>query len=486
MLPTLMRRTRSSLACLLPRSSETRRTLLWGVLAGIAALGSWGCERGAEPVRQAARPNVILVVIDTLGAEHLGCQGVGLDLSPHIDGLAAGGRRFARGYSTAPWTKPSVASIFTSKLPSRHGVQSVLNRLSADQETLAEDLQQAGYRTHGIISHVLIHEQHGYAQGFQGWDASPMSGHAGISDEKVSSRALEWLEDASRERDTPFFLFLHYFDPHYFYQDHPEFDLTGDYAGDLVGGMDIHDLRQERDALRPEDVAYLEALYHEEIAFTDLQIGRLLDGLERLGLADDTLVVLTADHGEEFMEHGWLGHTQTLYDELLHVPLILRWPGVIEPGVVEAPASTLDILPTLAELLGLPRDPRWAGESLVPWLRGTPPPERPRDLFAEVDFAPLGMVLADDDRQQAFLSSLMRGRWKLIHDRLRRSWELYDLESDPDELDNRIGHDPDLDEQLKNALLREEHFDFIPPTREDMPGPTEAELRELDALGYGR
>ncbi len=440
-----------------------------------------GCDPGrsdASPAGEA--PNVLLILVDTLGAQYVGCYGDRQACTPGIDALAAEGKRFERAYAAAPWTKPSVASLFTSRMPSVHGVRQLEDVLPGEATTLAELLQAQGFTTQATISHFLLRAEYGFDQGFGGFDDTSVAGHAGICAQRVTDAALGWLR---QHRDGRFFLFAHYFDPHYAYFDHPQFHLTGSYAGPLRSGMPIAEIRARRGQMSPADLEYLRSLYREETAFTDVHVGRLLAGLEELSLARRTLVVFTADHGEEFMEHGWVGHTRSLYDELLRVPLILRLPGRIAPGVVSEPASLLDVLPTVAELLGLEREPAWEGRSLVPALDGRP--ASARELFAEVSFRPQSEGDPQAAQKTAYKTALLDPRWKLVHDRISGAYELYDRRSDPGEQRDRWGEDRALDEALRTRLDQWEsaHRDSGAAPRRALD---EGEQEELEKLGYGR
>lgn len=444
-----------------------------------------GC--GVEDPAPLAGANVLLITVDTLGAKHLGAWGAPDGPSPRIDRLAAEGVRFETSRSTAPWTQPSVASIFTSRMPSRHGVTNLLDSLPGREQTLAEHLTAAGYSSHAVISHFLIGSEFGFDAGFDGgFDASSVAGHDGITSKNVTDRAIEVLE---AKGDAPLFLFVHYFDPHFLYQHHEAYDRTSSYAGNLTPGMPMWQLRDIRSRLTRPDLAYLIGLYHEEIAYTDHEIGRLLDRLDELGLAETTLVVLTADHGEEFMEHGWLGHTKNLFDDLVHVPLIVRYPGRISPAVVQRPVSSLDITPTILELvLGhrIAQDPTRPFEGLSlrrTLLAGEEPPARP--IYAEVSFdAPTG----DAERvaeKRAFLSCVVRGNHKLIHDRERDTFALYRLDRDPAEQRDIWPKHPAVAEELE-ALLRAFEATHTPDPDSHGNGASEEELERLRALGYLR
>jgi len=450
--------------------------------AVFALFATAGCGRGSGP-SASDEINVLLVVIDTAGAEHMGYELPDLGHTPNIDRLARDGVLFTRAYSPAPWTQPAVASLFTSRMPSRHGVLRLFDVLDEEHTTMAEWFEERGFRTAGVISHMLLESRYGYAQGFESWDATPVGGHDAITSHAVTDRAIRWLD--RHDRSAPFFLFVHYFDPHFAYWHHPEFRLTGDYRGPVRPGMGIWELREAREQLGPEDLRYLVALYREEIAYTDHHIGRLLDHLRRRQLDGETLVIVTADHGEEFMRHGWIGHTRTLYDELLRVPFVMRLPGGPEGRVVETPVSLLDVLPTLMALAGEPADPAAEGRSLLPWLGAKAPAPAARELRAEVSFASRPEDPAALSQKTAFKTAWLRPDLKLIHDLVEDRFELYDRSTDPEELRDLSGAHP-AEAELRAELLAWER------TREargvERPGlqPSPEELERLRALGYLR
>ena len=445
-----------------------------------------GACGGGSPSGEPAAANVVLVVVDTLGAGHLGAWGAETR-TPTVDRLAARGARFERAYSTAPWTKPSVASLLTGLMPSSHGVRKLNDRLADDVLTLAELAEQGGLRTHAVVSHTLLTPEHGYGQGFGSFDGSAISGHDGITSADVTDRALAYL-DTLPGGDERFFLFVHYFDPHYAYHHHAPFAHTGAYDGPVEPAMEIWSLRDRRDALGEEDLAYLRGLYREEVAFTDHHVGRLLRGLEERGLGDETLVVFTADHGEELMEHGWIGHTRTLYDELLRIPLVLSLPGVLPPRTVAEPVSLLDVTPTIAQLAGLPRRPEWEGVSLAPLLLEGRAVHADRPVFAEVTF---GRDLPAEERRNphagekfAHKTAVILNDAKLVHDEPSDSWELYDRSTDAGERRNLWEEGMEGTHPL-HVLLR-----AWEAGRGSRTGPSaeldDAALDELRKLGYVR
>jgi arylsulfatase A-like enzyme len=440
-----------------------------------AASGAW---RGPGEVP----PNVLLVVIDTLGADHVDGLPPDARATPELDRFAAGGVAFRRAYSTASWTQPAVASLMTSKMPSNHGVLRLLDSLPQDQRTLAEHFHARGYRTAAVVSHILVGRRFGGGKGFDAFDESPVGDHLKVTSDKVSDAAIRELTRLARER---FFLFVHYFDPHYVYNHHPAFDRTSWYKGPLRPAMDIWALLDSRPRLRAEDERYLLELYREEVAFTDAQLGRVFAALRTLGIERNTLVVVTADHGEEFNRHGWIGHTKNLYDDVLHVPLVVSFPGRLAARRIEAPVSLLDVAPTVLDLAGIAAVPGgFEGLSLADCAAGGRCPGQERELLAEVSF---GMQPDDPPRfaeKVAFKTALRVGDRKLIHDLLARRWELFDRAADPLELSNLAAAGRAEESKLRARLLAWEGARRAPRASGDIVRPGPEDIERLRALGY--
>ena len=433
--------------------------------------------RDAQPHRP---PNLVLLLVDSLRADHLGTYGGARPISPNVDALARAGARFDRAYVTAPWTQPSVASLLTGLHPSAHGFTEHGRILSRELETLPERLLAAGYRTEGIVSHRLLSQRYQFDQGFERYDAEHGQGHEYVSTNGVTELALEAIDRLALGTD-PFFLFVHYFDPHYRYHDHPSVDLAPSSAGRLNGERGMYALRQLLDSMTPEEVAFLEARYDEEIQVTDEGIGRLLDRLERAGVAHETLVVFTADHGEEFLAHGWLGHTRTLYEELIRVPLILRGPGVPAGRTIEGLVSQVSLAATLLELLGLadPEAPFARGsEGSFAHLLETDGPGA-ASVFAEVDF-----IDRKHQMKSVHLRAVVTDRWKHVHDLETGAEELFDLTADGNEQRDLSSAGGDVLGELRGEL--EDHLDALAgsaaPHAETQLSPED--LEELERLGY--
>jgi arylsulfatase A-like enzyme len=431
--------------------------------------------------------NVVLIVIDTLAAKHVGYIAGGESVTPAIDSLAARGVAFTGALAPAPWTQPSIGSLLTGRMPSAHGAIHLFDVLAPGPQYLPSFLSSRGFSTGLVVSHELLMRRFGWDQGFDFVDETAVGGHSAITSEKVTDTAIGFLRGHTKNR---FFLMAHYFDPHYVYNHHPSYDQTAWYRGTLRPAMGIWDLLDLRPKLTADDVRYIAGLYREEVHFTDAQVGRLLGELSRLGLENSTLVVLVADHGEEFMEHGWIGHTKHLYDEALRVPFVVSLPGRIDPRRVEGPVSLLDLFPTLSALSRQPAEnPAFAGVSLVPALLRGEQPDPERLLISEVSF---GLQPGDPPRyveKMAFKTAAMRRGHKVIHDIPSGRWELYERKDDPGEKRNLASTGGEEEQELRAALIAFEKArgDAASPNGSNSRTlPTPEEIEKLRALGYIR
>jgi len=317
------------------------------------------------------RFSVVWIVLDTVRADYLSCYGHDRPTTPRLDALAARGLRFERAISPASWTLPAVASMLTGLYAESHGVLHTEQRLGEEQLSIVEVLAGAGYTTGGVVSGTFTDSFWGFDQGFDEYDdlgmvvddaegggtsieAMEERAHRRVTSPEVTDKALDFLE---RNADRRFFLFAHYFDPHGDFVEHAGFS-------ERFGPRPAADARFGRFDPDPAETARLRGLYEGEIAFTDHHIGRLLARLEEAPFAGEVVVVVTSDHGEEFYERQWLGHGNSLFNELVRVPLILHVPGVA-PRVVEDPVTTVDLAPTLMELCAVGSE-FGQGSSLVP------------------------------------------------------------------------------------------------------------------------
>jgi len=336
------------------------RWALFALAPALAAAAGCGGDPFGDPAPAAepAPPNVMLIVVDTLRADHATPYGYGRETTPEIQRLVADrGAVVETAYAQAPWTLPSAASYLTGSWPGdllgAGGMASY--GIPEGATSLAEALSALGYATGGFIANPTLHEGNGFARGFDTFWSPPVEAaslllHA----DELSQRAIPWLVEHQRER---FFLYAHYLDPHDPY-DNP--DVAGgtspfypDYRG-AISGRDVHALHAGKVALAdPEDdVAHLTALYDSEIRYADRHVGRLLESLDPEVLAD-TLIVVTSDHGEELYERGGWKHGQTLYQEQIRVPLLVRWDGVVPAGSrLAGTAMLIDVVPTLLAAAG--------------------------------------------------------------------------------------------------------------------------------------
>ena len=417
------------------RPSTSARPLLVGaLLMGILACG--GTEE-AKPKSQseAQRPNVLLISLDSVRADILSCYGFeapfapGRASTPNLDRLAKEGARFERAYSSSSWTLPSHVALITGQPDLVHGVEMDSMGLSPQRPTLAEVLADGGYQTSGFYSGPYLDPRYGFGRGFDRYEAAygePLTraaeaervarqaverslaqgqdAGAAMQTHEQANRVLEQLSHRDRCSDTvtdraldalaqsspdqPWFLFAHYFDPHYDYVAPAELATAfdPDYQGQLDGANFLTDPRisvgdprprnpfRRRQVASPRDMQHLLSLYAAEVAWTDSQVGRLLDALEQRGELDRTLIIVVSDHGDEFFEHGHLGHRINLFEESVRVPMLLRYPPRIPAGrVVPGPAATYDTFATILEAAGVQAPPGTTAQNLFPLINGTGP-----------------------------------------------------------------------------------------------------------------
>ncbi len=378
-------------------------------------------------------PNVIVIGIDTLRADHvafLGPLANGRDTTPNLRQLAERGTVFTGAIAQAPWTMASFGSIFTGKYPFEHGAISKEGELRKSEVTLAEVLREAGYDTGAVVSHVFVSDNQGFSQGYDFFDKSNVKGEDDITSEGVTNCALGWLK---RKRTKPFFLFTHYFDPHYEYRDHPESTYADGYDGWLKKELQIQNVRHKRHWLADVEKKWLVDLYDEEIVHTDREIGRMLDHLAKTGADKNTWIVVVGDHGEEFFEHGWIGHSITLFDEVLHVPLLIVPPvGGAHEKIIDEQVETRSVFATALDAAGVKWDVHNLGPSLLSFVNGAKKDATERERIAySCVWTPDAKV---DTGLRAQIFSLRTPRWKLIWDQARGVKELFDLQKDPGEL----------------------------------------------------
>src|SRR5437870_3655267 len=326
-----------------PERPRGRRWVLIGAVVVLAAAAAWWAAH-----RRAAGPNLLLVTIDTLRADHVGVYGAANARTPTLDTLAARGVRFEHAQSPVPLTGPSHATILTGLYPPVHGVRdNIVFPLDARHQTLATRLKAAGYRTAAFVGAYPVAAAFGFRQGFdtfsENFNESPVPG-AGAQRpaNEVVDDALGWLAGPG---PGPFFVWMHLYDPH------APYDPPEPYRTDFAG-----------------------RLYDGEIAFADAQLGRLFAWLRSSGHEEDTVVAVLADHGESLGEHGELTHAVLIYEATLHVPFLLAGPGVPRGTTLPARVTTVDVAPTLLRLLGREPTAEMTGRDLRAAFRGQPLP----------------------------------------------------------------------------------------------------------------
>jgi arylsulfatase A-like enzyme len=423
------------------RTSATALVVAASLLLAITAAGNvaGGPERSAIPPagsHAGERLNVVLISLDSLRADHLGCYGYDRATTPNVDALAGQGVRFANAISTSSWTLPTHLTMFTSRYQLAHGVVQDTYALSPSVPTAGEIFKANGYTTAGFVSGPYLAARYGYSRGMDVYEDLSASyderaeARSAIVAPKVNERALDWLDT---HKDDTFFLFLHYFDIHYDYIPPPPYDTLFDphYKGTIDGRdfIERHDVNPKMDK---RDLEHIIALYDGEIRFTDEHVGQVLRKIDSLGLRDKTLVILVGDHGDEFFEHHNKGHHRTLYDEVLRVPLIVRLPDGSHAGtVVDDLTSLVDLLPTMLDVTKVDGPDGMEGVSLLPLLQGGPAPRR--DAIYSAFFDKRGFNLQVARRTP---SSVVIQHFNRITHPKARPIEAYDLDADPGEHSN--------------------------------------------------
>ena len=434
-----------------------RREFLKGCAGAAAALPYLGAAPRLLRHRD-SRPHLIFIVTDALRYDHVGANGYYRDTTPELNGWVAGmGVTFRNATSAAAWTFPATAAMMTGRLPVRLSANWNHTTLPAGVPTLAERLAAAGYTTAGFTCAPFSRANRGLGRGFAVYDDSlallPLDAQGQAA--QLNALAQEWL--AAWQDADPLFLFLYYFDVHTWY--HPPAQYNVRYDATYTGALTPAAYRNGEPVVSgalvptPRDIEHLVALYDGEIAYWDAMLGQMLGFLRGRGLLDNAAVVVTSDHGDMFGEHGLWTHGNSVYEEVVRIPLLVRYPGITAAGLtVDAPAQHIDIMPTLLE---------WAGAAPVAGLDGVSlsavvggQTVAPRDVFSEVDGvtdpADWAYWLAPRDT----LHSIRRGDYKFIqHVGQEAADELYRLgPASPYEQQNVIAAEPKVAAQLRAAV----------------------------------
>ncbi|MFN8644347.1 MAG: sulfatase, partial [Candidatus Binatia bacterium] len=432
---------------------------LTAIMLGVAAVAIGTNAAGRQRLDAGGRPNILLVSIDSLRADHVHAYGYPRQTTPTLDALAREGARFRTVVAPSSWTLPSHLTLLTGLPPEGHGVVADGQRLTERAVFLSEALWGAGYTTAGFVSAPYLDAAYGFSQGFDHYDDYTLAkrsftdSHHGETGPVIAQLFSGWLarwEQGGSER--PFFAFLHLWDAHYDYTPPPPYErlFDPDYQGSITADDFEHNPRIHA-GMDPRDLAHVVALYDGEIRFVDDTLASILAELRRRGILDRTIVVVTADHGEEFFEHGRKGHKQALYDESLLVPLIIRYPRRVAAGtVVNEQVRLMDVGSTILALAGVAPPAGFGGEAggyrardLTPWLAAAPA-SRPPALPAFADLVGDAPVP---------LAAIRTPERKLIAERSAQPHDaLFDLVRDPGEHENVIASEPKAEPALRAEL----------------------------------
>jgi arylsulfatase A-like enzyme len=456
---------------------RTHSTAAWTLVA-IALCGSWtiACEKQPS-VRE--RPNVLLVTLDTTRADRMGCYGGREGVTPHFDGLAAEGVRFDLAIAQASVTPVSHASILTGRDPYGHGLR-VMHaadafRLPSDTPTLTTLLRDEGFATGAFLSSFTVSEHFGFANGFDHFDNGLTNPAETVMQRRApgrfawDSKSNQRRSDSTTERagawlrstERPFFAWVHYWDPH----DHGLLPPPAVVRQWVPAGL-------EGDAAN-------RAMYEAELHYVDRQFGALLDTLRDAGVYDDTIIVVVADHGQGLGDHGWWFH-RILYQEQIRVPLLVKIPRETQGLVVSDLVRSIDVAPTVLELLGVEPPEGTQGRSLLPLVSGEP--EEPRIAYADqLNLFDLDAGMVERRPNDDLLFCAMDRSWKLIHRPLHPEFsELFYLPDDPGEKENL--YDPNHPQAQRLLRFLEQSGGFVDsPFGDSLDEDT---LERLRALGY--
>jgi arylsulfatase A-like enzyme len=430
-------------------------------------------------VTQTKAPNVIFIAVDTLRSDHTEIGGSSKDTTPYIrQQLMKDSVAFENAYSNSPWTLPSFCSMLTSQYPSQLNVNNMLSKLGDPSLTLAEVLKNHGYVTHGISSNFLVGQRYGLNQGFQQLNENHIKGNDKnyISSPGVTNDAIKFI---NKNKKNKFFLFLLYYDPHYNYIDHTDpNDKTpqshNQYKGPFSTDTDIQELRKiiKEKKYTPQDLEHLLYRYDSEITHTDKFIGNVIDELRKHDLYDNTIIVFTGDHGEEFTERAWLGHGNSLYNEQIHVPVLIKptKANKIETNKKSNQLiSNLDLFPTIMDLLNITPPETLMGKSVFSKAITK------NRVYSEVDY----------DKWNSNQITIISNGYKLIRNINRDRYEFYNLLEDPMEKNPlEESQAATTYSKLKSKLKYWEHKYRAKQKINKKVKLTNKELEELKSLGY--
>ncbi|MCL4262553.1 MAG: sulfatase [Anaerolineae bacterium] len=426
-------------------------------------------------------PHIIFITVDATRADHISAYGYGRATTPNVDALLAEqGALFTQATTPSSWTFPSNAGTLTGRMPSTMGVNWTDDnaRIPDSEIMLAEYLQNIGYHTAGFISAHYARGQFGFDQGFNVYQELVGNGATTTDAAEINALATNWLQTEWLpviSGTQPLFLYLYYYDPHTWYNPPPPYDTLYDatYTGTLTAEIyrDGQDVVTGVITPTARDIVHLQALYDGEITYWDNEFGTMMAYLESLSLLDNSIIILTSDHGQMFGEHGKWVHHNSVYEEVLRVPLIIRYTGVISPGtVITTPVTTIDVTPTVLDWLGIPLPGNMQGISLALLIQGEVR-SGVRSIYSETDgttdvSAPDYWIAPRHD-----LRAVRYDNWKYIHQVVFQGEdELYEMQTGSQyEVNNVIDDEPDTAVTFQQMLI--DYFDlptnylFLPAIR---------------------
>ncbi len=463
------------------------------LLLGLAVLAA-GCREAAPP----GAPHVVLITLESLRTDHVGAYGgrsrsrPEVPVTPRIDGFAEQATVYEDAHTVTSWTLASHASLFTGLYPTGHQTEGPRDRLDDSYPTLAEALRDRGYQTAGFVSGPYLRRTHNLHQGFEHWDDSIASITSVLAHDDVTSPRLEaalrgFLQD-DRDPERPLFLFAYFWDPHFDFVPPPPYDqmfVPPDAERIDIAAFDTNEALHA--GMPPRQLAYLLSQYAGELRWTDLHVGRVFDMLRERGLWEDALVVVTADHGEEFFDHGAKGHKNNLYAETTRVPLIVKYPGQQAGRRDAAVVSLVDLAPTILSLAGVEVGFPLHGRSLL---------ESPSERAIFYELLELHYFEDGEGRRSTRSrrwNAVREGDWKLVWSEGVSGTgdrpELFDVQADPRETVDRAEGAEARREALERSFAAGMDRARRDAERYERGGPAElsaAEIEELRALGYLR
>jgi len=436
-----------------------------------------GCSGKPEPRK---KTNVILISIDTLRKDHCSIHGYPKDTTPVLRKLASKGILFDSAYSPTAETGPSHATMFTSLYPITHRVIKNGINLASSNHTIAEYLDKFGYQTAAVVGSFVLDSKFGFAQGFPFYEdnftmeRSTQKLTEWIGNEikegfdqpaaDTSKKAIEWLQK-NHASQRPFFLFVHYYDPH------DPYVAPESFACRYVP--------QKKD---PTWIETRVGQYDAEIAYTDHEIGNLIKTLEWMGHIDDTLIVITSDHGEGLGQHGHLGHTINLYEELVRVPLLFYWPNHIpRDRIINVPVELVDLMPTIFDLIGITDDEfPFQGQDLSPAILNNTTLNKNRPIFLQR--RPYNNKVVSNTWLNGEKFGIRVGKYKYIVGKDENTTELFDLSMDPHELSNLYDALPEKAAELETRLEKWKKENTRQSTEQNII--SDEDRKRLETLGY--